>query len=185
MSCAHLFWPESYTHLSLPGQSDSQDFTLKHQTRRGGTAVAPGMPRSGSGEEPYILGTPPSQPLQGRVLRGVCIIFGSLFEWWTEPHLSSLCRDLAFTGWKGRVWMRCMFLWLCRLPRQGMEHLLEPMGSTHLDDLLDDWFQVLEPSVNLDGDQKGAQVVSSSKTHWSRVRDGVWPMRKKLGWGSR
>uniref|UniRef100_A0ABI7YRN0 Histone RNA hairpin-binding protein RNA-binding domain-containing protein n=1 Tax=Felis catus TaxID=9685 RepID=A0ABI7YRN0_FELCA len=40
---------------------------------------------------------------------------------------------------------------------QGMEHLLEPMGSTPLDDLLDDWFQALEPSTNLDGDQKGAQ----------------------------
>lgn len=65
-----------------------------------------------------------------------------------------------------------------------MEHLLEPMGSTPLDDLLDDWFQALEPSTNLDGDQKGAQVVFyppvfylSSKSHWCTVRDGVWPMR--------
>ncbi|VFV21602.1 stem loop binding protein 2 [Lynx pardinus] len=67
---------------------------------------------------------------------------------------------------------------------QGMDHLLEPMGSTPLDDLLDDWFQALEPSTNLDGDQKGAQVVFyppifylSSKSHWCTVRDGVWPMR--------
>lgn len=73
--------------------------------------------------------------------------------------------------------MRCMFLCFCHLPRQGMECLLEPMGSTPLDDLPNYWFQALEPSVNLDGEQKGAHVVSSSKTHWSRVRDGVWPMR--------
>lgn len=66
-----------------------------------------------------------------------------------------------------------------------MEHFLEPMGSTPLDDLLDDWFQALEPSANLDGDQKGAQVVSSSKAYWCKVRDVVWPMREQLGWGSR
>lgn len=61
----------SLTHLSLPGHSDSQDFTLKHQTRTGGTAVAPGMPRSGSGEEPYIPGTLPASLCR---LRGVCTI---------------------------------------------------------------------------------------------------------------
>ncbi|XP_005382163.1 PREDICTED: oocyte-specific histone RNA stem-loop-binding protein 2-like isoform X2 [Chinchilla lanigera] len=40
---------------------------------------------------------------------------------------------------------------------QGKESLLEPMDSPSLDDLLDDWFQALEPSENLDGGQKGAE----------------------------
>lgn len=54
-----------------------------------------------------------------------------------------------------------------------MEYLLQPMGSTPLDGLLGDWFQALEPSENLDGDQKGVQVVSSAEIRWSRVR-GIW-----------
>lgn len=158
-------------NLLLPGHSDCQDFTLKRQTRTGGTAVDPGMPRSGSGEEPYIPGTPPTSLCR---LRGVCTIPGSFFEWWTKPHLSPLCRGLAFTGWKGRVWMRFMFLWLYCLSRWGMENLLEPMDSSPL-----------QPSGNLDGDQKGTQVVSSAAIHWSRVRDGIWPRRPQLWWGSR
>lgn len=161
----------SLTCMLLPGHSDSQDFTLKHQTRTGGTAVALGMPRSGSGEEPYIPGTPQASLCR---LRGVCTTIPCSFpEWWTKPYLSPLCRGLAFTGWKGRVWMSCTFLWLCCLLRWGMDSLLEPMDSTPLDD----WLQTLEPSKNLDGEQKGAQVVSSAKSHWSRVRDGIWPKR--------
>ncbi|KAL4684374.1 hypothetical protein H8959_022068 [Pygathrix nigripes] len=51
---------------------------------------------------------------------------------------------------------------------QGMESLLEPMDSTPLDDLLDDWLQALEPS------EYGWRV-SFAEIHWSRVTDGVWP----------
>lgn len=90
MHCAPLFWPESDTYLPSPGQSDSQDFTLKHQTRRGGTAAAPGMPRSGSGEEPCIPGIPPASPRKAGGPRGVCIILGSLLGVvdWALPLLT-------------------------------------------------------------------------------------------------
>lgn len=141
-----------------------------------------GCPDQAVEKSPTFLGPPPPPTSLCRTecLRGVCMILDLLLKWWTEPNLSSICRGLAFTGWKGRVWMRCVFLWLYCLPRQGMEDLLEPMGSTPLDDLLNNWFQALEPSPNPDGGQKGtdtAQVVSSSKTHWSRFRNRVWPMR--------
>lgn len=35
-----------------------------------------------------------------------------------------------------------------------MESLLEPMDCSPLDDLMDDWLQPLEPSENLDADQR-------------------------------
>lgn len=76
-----------------------------------------GCPDQAVEKSPTFLGFLPAIPCRAGGLRGVCIILGSLFEWWTEPHLSSLCKGLATTGWKGRVWMRCMFLWLCHLPR--------------------------------------------------------------------
>ncbi|KAK1343337.1 hypothetical protein QTO34_016116 [Cnephaeus nilssonii] len=83
----------------LGRHNDSQDFILKRQTKTGGIAAAPGMPRSGNGEKHYIPGIPPA----------------------------SLCRASEGEG-------------------QGMETpLLEPMDSTPLDDLLDDWLQTLEP----------------------------------------
>ncbi|XP_059947962.1 oocyte-specific histone RNA stem-loop-binding protein 2-like isoform X2 [Mesoplodon densirostris] len=50
--------------------------------------------------------------------------------------------------------------------RWGMDNLLEPMDSTPLDD----WLQTLEPSENLDGEQKGAQfaglVAPASSLPW-------------------
>ncbi|KAF6081715.1 hypothetical protein HJG60_008736 [Phyllostomus discolor] len=62
--------------------------------------------------------------------------------------------------------------------RQGMESLLEPMDSTPLDDLLDYWLQPLEPSENLDGDQKGGQfvdlVASDSSLPWLCEDDTHW-----------
>lgn len=130
-----------------------------------------GCPDQAVEKSPTFLGPPPASLCR---LRGVCTTIPCSFpEWWTKPYLSPLCRGLAFTGWKGRVWMSCTFLWLCCLLRWGMDSLLEPMDSTPLDD----WLQTLEPSKNLDGEQKGAQVVSSAKSHWSRVRDGIWPKR--------
>ena len=59
-----------------------------------------------------------------------------------------------------------------------MEHLLKAMGSTPTDNLLDDWFQAMEPSVNLDEDQKGAQfadlVALAYSFPWLYEEDHHW-----------
>uniref|UniRef100_A0A7N5KHS8 Histone RNA hairpin-binding protein n=1 Tax=Ailuropoda melanoleuca TaxID=9646 RepID=A0A7N5KHS8_AILME len=100
-----------------------------------------------------------------------------------HPQTPNKKRRYSRRSWDAQIrqWRRALHSWDSSQPSpagQGeMECLLEPMGSTPLDDLPDYWFQALEPSVNLDREQKGAHVVSSSKTHWSRVRNGVWLMR--------
>ncbi|XP_048187259.1 uncharacterized protein LOC125339929 [Perognathus longimembris pacificus] len=48
---------------------------------------------------------------------------------------------------------------------QGMESLLEPMNSIPLNNLQDNLLQALEPSENLDEDQKGTQI---SKLFWGK-----------------
>lgn len=46
------------------------------------------------------------------------------------------------------------------------------MDFIFLDDLLDDWFQILEYSENFDGGQEGIQVVFFVEIYQSRVREG-------------
>lgn len=159
--CAPSPRPQSDTHLLLQGTTTARTSPSNAKQEEEVQSSLLGCPDQTVEKSPTFLG-PPQTASAGQGSWGVCAVF-------LVPSL----RGLAFTGWKGRVWMRCMFFWLCCLFRQGMEYLLQPMGSTPLDGLLGDWFQALEPSENLDGDQKGVQVVSSAEIRWSRVR-GIW-----------
>lgn len=122
---------------------------------------------------------PPRQPLQGRRAEG-CVFYSWFFLWLVGLALLLPTLQRFSFHWVKREGLNRVHVpptWLF-LPRQGMESLLEPMDSTPLDDLLDHWLQALEPS------EYGWRV-SFTETHWSRVTDGVWPMRARLRCGSK
>lgn len=158
---------------SLPGHSGSQDFTLKHQTKTGGTAAAPGMPRSGSGEELYIPGTHPASLCRAWGLRGVCTILGSFLEWWTELYLFPTLHKFSF-HWLKRESLNEVHVPLTLLPSQARDG--EPLRANgfHLFGWPPGWLAPAPGTLReLGWRPEGTQATSSAKTHWSRIREGV------------